>query len=78
MAGYPKSERDARARARRKLKALRRRAHDLLLGSDGVAGLFEEGPVSSDIDRFMDELDVFLVAIEESIDDEVSRAEERE
>jgi len=43
----PKSEREARARVDRKLKALRKRAHTLLIIE--AVGMFEEGPFSTAI-----------------------------
>lgn len=76
MASFPKTEREARARSRRKLKALKRRAHDLLIGAGGLAGLWDEGPVGADVDRLLDDIDRGISAIEESMDDEISRHEE--
>lgn len=76
MAAGPKTEKEARARSRRKLKALKRRAFDLLCGSEGIAGMWEEGPVSADIDRLMDDISAGIEAIEESMSDEIARHEE--
>lgn len=73
---YPKSEREARARVRRKLKALRTRAYTLLVFE--AAGMFEEGPFSTAIDMLMDDLDRGIENISEAMDDEVARADERE
>lgn len=75
MTSYPRSERDARARARRKLKALEKRSWNLL---HEIAGMFEEGQVSADIDTLLDDIKRGVNAISESMDDEVSRAEDRE
>lgn len=74
MGSYPKSERDARARGRRKLKALKKRSWTLL---HEIAGMFEEGQVSADIDNLLDDIARGVEAIGESMDDEVARAEER-
>ncbi|ODM46782.1 hypothetical protein A9320_24850 [Ruegeria sp. PBVC088] len=63
----PRSEKDARARSLRKLKALEKRARSTLYE---IAGFFEEGPVSADIDRG-------FTALKASMDDEVDRAKER-
>lgn len=71
----PRSEREARARVNRKLKALRRRAFDLLTDS---AGMFEEGQVSGSIDILFEDLDRGIESIREAMDEEVERAEERE
>lgn len=76
MAGFPKTEREARARSRRKLKALKRHAQDLLVGARGVAAFWDQGPVSSDIDQLLDDIDAGIAAIEESMDDEIDRHEE--
>jgi len=73
---YPKSEREARARVNRKLKALRNRAYTLLVVE--AAGMFEEGPVSAEIGMLMDDLDRGIDGIREAMDDEVARADERE
>ena len=73
--GLPRSERDARARARRKINALQKRVwkdlHD-------IAGFFEEGPVAADIDRLIDDFKRGIEALQGSMDDEVERAQERE
>ena len=76
MTRYPRSEREARARSRRKLKALKNRAFDLLVGGGGIAGLWEEGPVSSDIDQLLDDIDRGIEAIHESMDEEIRRHSE--
>lgn len=72
---FPRSIKDARARSRRKLKALEKRFHKDLLD---IAGFFDEGPVSSDIDQLMIDLKAGVEAITASIDDEVLRDAERE
>lgn len=72
----PKSEREARARVNRKLKALRNRAHTLLIIE--AAGMFEEGPFSTAIDMLMDDIDKGIEAIREAMEDEVQRADERD
>ncbi len=74
LPAYPRSEREARARVNRKLKALQRRAFDLLTDS---AGMFEEGPVSSSIDRLFEDIDRGINSIKETMDEEVDRADER-
>lgn len=71
----PRSEREARARVNRKLKALRKRAHNLLIIE--AAGLFEEGPFSTAIDMLMDDIDRGIEDIRAAMDDEVARADER-
>lgn len=71
----PKSEREARARVNRKLKALRRRAYTLLMIE--AAALFEEGPFSTAIDTLMDDIDRGIEDIRAAMDDEVARADER-
>ncbi|BBU57417.1 hypothetical protein [Mameliella alba] len=71
---YPRSEKDARARSIRKLKALEKRARSTLYE---IAGFFEEGPVSADIDRLLDDLSQGFTALKASMDDEVDRAKER-
>lgn len=78
MSAYPTTEREARARSRRKLKALERRAHDLLVGAGGLAGLWDEGPVSSDVDQLLHDIFVGIEAIRESMDNEIARHEEEE
>jgi hypothetical protein len=71
----PRSEREARARVNRKLKALRKRAYSLLV--EEAAGLFEEGPFSTSIDMLMDDIDRGIEDIRAAMDDEVARADER-
>lgn len=75
LSQIPRSERDARARVNRKLKALQKRALDLLISS---ASMFEEGPVSSDIDTLLRDIDIGIENIKLSMDDEVARADERD
>lgn len=71
----PKSERAARARVNRKLKALHKRAFTLFVIA--AAGLFEEGPFSTSIDMLMDDIDRGIENIREAMDDEIARADER-
>lgn len=70
---FPRSVKDARARSRRKLAALERRAHEDLLQ---IAGFFDEGPVSTDIDMLLDAIVQGIEDLRASIDDEVLRWEE--
>lgn len=72
---FPKSEREARARVNRKLKALQNRAYTLLVNE--AAGMFEEGPFSTALDMLMEDIDRGIESIREAMDDEVARADER-
>lgn len=72
---YHKSEREARARVNRKLKALRNRAYTLLVIE--AAGMFEEGPFSTSIDMLMEDIDRGIDSIREAMNEEVERAAER-
>ncbi|MDK3072736.1 hypothetical protein QO034_06410 [Sedimentitalea sp. JM2-8] len=75
LPAYPRSEREARARVNRKLKALRNRAFDLLTDS---AGMFEEGIVSGSIDMLFEDIERGIASVKEAMDEEVERADERE
>lgn len=72
---FPRSIKDARARSFRKLKALEKKARKDLLE---IAGFFDEGHVSTDIDMLLDGLEERVESLKGSIDDEVLRWEERE
>ena len=68
MASMPRTEREARARTKRKLKALDRRARELLYE---CAAYWDEGQVGSDIDRLLEDLERGIEAINESMDEQI-------
>lgn len=68
MVALPRTEREARARCRRKMKSLRNRAFKLM---HECAGMWDEGQVSSDIDCLLDDLDRNIDVINESMDEQI-------
>lgn len=68
MALMPRTEREARVRSKRKLKALDRRARELLFE---CAAYWDEGQVAHDIDRLLEDLERGIEAITESMDEQV-------
>lgn len=72
---YPKSEREARARSIRKLRAVERRARTLLLE---ISVFWDEGQVTGQIDLTLDNLARDLGAIRECMDDEIEAHEAEE
>lgn len=69
----PRSAMDAQARSKRKLKALSKRAFTSL---HEIAGFWDEGQVSGDIDRLLDDLSAGIEAIESSMTEEIERMKE--
>lgn len=72
MTRYPRSEREARARSERKLRAIEKRTRILLLE---IAAFWDEGQVTGQIDLTLENLDRDLGAIRECMDDEISAHE---
>jgi hypothetical protein len=73
MTSYPKSEREARARSIRKLKALRKRAVELL---HPIAAFWDEGQVTTSIDMLLKAIDHGCDNITECMDEEILCHEE--
>lgn len=75
MRSFPKSEKEAKARSMRKLKALKRRSEALLLE---IAAYWDIGPVSSEIDQLLQDIETGAEAIVESMDLQMQMSAERE
>ncbi|MEM7667726.1 MAG: hypothetical protein AAF317_01070 [Pseudomonadota bacterium] len=69
----PRSPKEARARTARKLKALRRRNFDVL---HEIAGYWDDGPIGSEIDTLVRDLDAAIDAVEGAVDEELARMDE--
>jgi hypothetical protein len=72
---YPQSEREARRRTRRKLKALVRRADELVLEA---AGYWDEGIVSSSMDMLLDAVKDGVAGVEEAMETQIELSDYRE
>lgn len=70
---YPRSEKDARARSRRKLKSIERHARSMLLE---IAAFWDEGRVSGQIDLTLENLERDIEGIRECMDEEIQAHEE--
>ncbi|MCB1395934.1 MAG: hypothetical protein KDJ98_08170 [Rhodobacteraceae bacterium] len=73
--GYPKTEREARARSERKLRSIEKRARAMLLE---IAAFWDEGQVTGQIDLTLENLERDLGAIRECMDEEIRAHEEDE
>ena len=73
MAQFPRTEREARARSERKLKAVERQARKHLLE---IAVFWDEGQVTGQIDLTLDNLSRDIGAIRECMDEEIRVHEE--
>lgn len=73
MTRLPRTEREARARSRRKLKAIARQTHKQLLE---VAAFWDEGQVTGQIDLTLENLERDLGAISDCMDEEIRAHEE--
>lgn len=69
MGNFPRTEKEARYRSERKLKALERAAKRALYD---IAGFWDEGPISADVDRLLEDIDRGIDAIRESMDEEIT------
>lgn len=68
MTRFPKTEREARARTERKLRAIQKRATDLLLEA---ASFWDEGQVTGQIDLTLENLGRDIDGIRECMDEEI-------
>ncbi|MBW4708651.1 hypothetical protein KX928_12735 [Roseobacter sp. YSTF-M11] len=76
MPAQPRSEKEARARTVRKLKALKKSNSRYL---NDIAGYWDEGPISGAIDGLFSDLDAAIDGVLEAVDEEIRRwAEEPE
>lgn len=66
----PRSPKEARARTMRKLRAVRRNNFKVL---HEVAGYWDDGPIGSEIDTLLRDLDAAIDAVEQAIDEEAAR-----
>lgn len=71
----PKTPKEARARTARKLKAVRKYNFDLL---HEIAGYWDDGPIGSEIDTLIRDLDGAISRVEEAVDEECARWDEGE
>lgn len=69
---FPKTEREARALSRRKLKSIRNQAKTKLYA---IATYWDEGQVTNQIDIFLQCIDEQIDWINECIDEEIDRHE---
>ena len=72
---FPRTEREARARSRRKLTSIRNHSKTKLYD---IAAFWDAGPVSSQIDTFLDHIDEQIEAINELMDETIERHENEE
>ena len=73
MTRFPRTEREARARSERKLKAIERHIRKHLLE---IAAFWDEGQVTGQIDLTLGDLDRDIGAIRECMDEEIRAHEE--
>lgn len=73
MVNFPKTEREARARSERKLKAIEKRARNLLLE---IAAFWDEGQVTGQINLTLENMERDFGAIRECMDEEIRAHEE--
>lgn len=69
---FPRTEREARARSERKLRAIEKKARQHLLE---VAAFWDEGQVTGQIDLTLENLGRDISAIRECMDDEIESHE---
>ena len=72
MTSFPRTEREARARSERKLRAVEKKARDMLME---IAVFWDEGQVTGQIDLTLENLDRDITAIRDSMDAEIEAHE---